>query len=235
MTTRRIIKPITYLQSLMNKVEDGDLSIKTDIKATNEINDLARSFDLMLQQMSAMIKKVKSVRREVLDVSQSLVTSTEKNTAAANEASSTMEQIARGASEQSQLMEHNGMAIKQLSHLIHEVENYNNQVYTESKTMNQISEQGAITLNMLREHTKETGNVTHDVSQVIQSLEYKSNNINDIDTKMSDIAGQTDLLALNTAIEAPRAGKDGNSFAVVANEVRKLAIQTDKTLGDISH
>ncbi|WP_099159842.1 methyl-accepting chemotaxis protein [Virgibacillus ndiopensis] len=233
-SARRITKPIKSLQQTMKEVENGNLSAKTDIKSVNEIGQLSNSFERMLEQMRLMMINIKDVSFHVSEASQTLVASAEENTASSNEVATTMEQIATGAGEQSEIMEQNTVATDKLSSLIKQIENYNKNVYEEAKTMLDVSEKGTKTVSVLRKQSEETGKATNNVVKAIQSLDKKSTNINEIVTKIADIANQTNLLALNAAIEAARAGENGRGFAVVADEVRKLAEQSENALGDIS-
>ncbi|MBP1948024.1 methyl-accepting chemotaxis protein [Virgibacillus litoralis] len=233
-TTRRITKPIKNLQGTMKEVENGNLLAKTTIQTHNEIGQLSESFDNMLQQMRMMMIKIKDVSFNVSEASQTLVASAEENTASSNEVATTMEQIATGAGEQSEIMEQNAAATEKLSTLIKQIEEYNKKVYDEARVMDEVSEKGAETVSGLRKQSEETGQITSEVVRAIQSLDDKSTNINEIVTKIADIASQTNLLALNAAIEAARAGENGRGFAVVADEVRKLAEQSESALGDIS-
>lgn len=233
-STRRITKPIQQLQGTMKEVEDGNLLAKSKIKANNEIGVLAKSFEKMLQQMRNMMTNVKDVSFNVSEAAQTLVASAEENTASSNEVSTTMEQIASGAGEQSEMMEQNAIATEKLSTLIKEIESYNQRVFDEAMVMNEISEKGSGIVQLLHKQSTETGEMTSEVVKAIKSLDTKSTNINDIVTKIATIASQTNLLALNAAIEAARAGENGRGFAVVADEVRKLAEQSESALGDIS-
>ncbi|WP_404454383.1 methyl-accepting chemotaxis protein [Virgibacillus necropolis] len=233
-STKRITKPIKELQSTMKEVENGDLLAKSNINAKNEIGVLAQSFENMLHQMRTMMVNIKDVSFNVSEASQTLVASAEENTASSNEVATTMEQIATGAGEQSEMMEQNAVATEKLSNLIKEIESYNQKVFDEAKVMNEISEKGSGIVKLLHKQSTETGEMTSEVVKAIQSLDTKSTNINDIVTKIADIASQTNLLALNAAIEAARAGENGRGFAVVADEVRKLAEQSESALGDIS-
>lgn len=232
--TKRITNPIQQLQRVMKEVENGNLLAKANVEIANEIGELALSFNHMVDQMRTTVMRVKVVSINVSEASQTLVASAEENTASSNEVATTMEQIASGAVDQAEMMEQNAIATEQLSALITQIESNNKQVYDAANVMNDVSKSGAKTVDVLHNQSEETGKITSEVVHAIQSLDQKSANISNIVTQIADIASQTNLLALNAAIEAARAGEHGRGFAIVADEVRVLAEQSENALGDIS-
>ncbi|MUK89044.1 HAMP domain-containing protein [Ornithinibacillus sp. L9] len=232
--TNRITTPIKKLQVTMKEVENGNLVAHVDTNRKDEVGQLSVSFKNMLDQMRNMMQKVSTISYSVSEASQTLVASAEENTASANEVATTMEQIASGAADQSELMEESSAAASGLSEMIKQIEAQNNKLYEESISMKEASEEGATIIAELRDQSIKTGKMTKEMVQAINSLDNRSTNINKIVEKITDVANQTNLLALNAAIEAARAGENGRGFAVVADEVRKLAEQTEHALGDIS-
>lgn len=232
--TKRITNPIQQLQKVMKDVENGNLLARANVTVVNEIGELAQSFNHMVDQMRATMMKVKNVSINVSEASHTLVASAEENSASSNEVATTMEQIATGAVDQAEMMESNATATEQLSALITQIESHHKQVYEAADVMNDVSKSGIETVDILFNQSVETGKITKEVVHAIQSLDQKSANISNIITQITDIASQTNLLALNAAIEAARAGEHGRGFAIVADEVRILAEQTENSLGDIS-
>ncbi|WP_019376062.1 methyl-accepting chemotaxis protein [Virgibacillus halodenitrificans] len=232
--TKRITKPIKNLQNTMKEVENGDFLAHVEINRQDEIGQLSASFRNMVQQMREMMTKISTISVQVSKASQTLVKSAEENTSAANEVAVTMEEIASGATSQSELMEQNTIATDQLSTIINQFSSQNIQIQEESKSMNLASEQGLKTVDILKDQSNRTEKITNDVVQAIHSLDNRSASVSEIIGKISGIASQTNLLALNAAIEAARAGESGRGFAVVADEVRKLAEQSEHALKDIS-
>lgn len=231
---KRITNPIQQLQKVMKEVENGNLLAKANVRVVNEIGELAKSFNHMINQVRGTMVKVKSVAINVSGASQTLVASAEENSASSNEVATTMEQIASGAVEQAEMMESNATATEQLSSLIAEIESHHKHVNDAANVMNDVSKSGSKTVDVLYNQSEETGKITREVVHAIQSLDQKSANISNIVTQITDIASQTNLLALNAAIEAARAGEHGRGFAIVADEVRILAEQTENSLADIS-
>lgn len=232
--TRRITTPIQRLQEVIREIEKGNLLASANVNSVNEIGHLAQGFNHMIEQMRTTLSKVKNISFNVAEASQTLVANAEENTAASNEVAITIEEIARGATDEAEMMEQNALATEQLSTLISEIESHNNEVFAAASEMNNVSKTGADTVQLLHTQSEETGKITSEVVHAIQSLDEKSANIGDIVTQIADIANQTNLLALNAAIEAARAGEHGRGFAIVAEEVRMLAEQSENSLGDIS-
>lgn len=230
----KIVNPIRKLQSLMGKVEAGDLTISAEVKRSDEIGQLTESFNNMIHEIKEMVEEVGAVSNSILDSSQTLAGSSEENLAATNQVSKTMQQIATGTADQSDLVDRNTRSLQSFSEEIEKLQVKNKTMVTQSNTMLNASDEGMRTVQQLFNQSRTVNEKIVDMTKAINSLDQRSNDISAIVTTITEIANQTNLLALNAAIESARAGEHGQGFAVVANEVRKLAEQTEKSLDQIT-
>jgi methyl-accepting chemotaxis protein len=208
-----ISRPLNKVVRLVDAVADGDLRETTDIDTKDEVGQLARAINQMVLNLRTTVGGI--------------LASSESVAAAAQQISATTEEIASGSSSQANDAQTMNELFRELSHAIDSVASG--------------AEEAAELSNQTMDIAKEGGKVVQSsiegmnlVNDQMSKLEADSNKIGEIIEVIDDIAGQTNLLALNAAIEAARAGEQGRGFAVVADEVRKLAERSGEATKQIS-
>lgn len=234
MVSNLLTKPIKELTGIVNKVADGDLSVRaTEGKSKDEVGQLSEYFNKMLNNLAVLIGNVNGAVDKIDDASNTLSAVTEEVSASNLEIKSSMEEISEGTYAQAKDIESTNQQTKELGERIEALNTKNTEMESNSKDIVRVIKDSNEKVDFLKHSGEEAVNSFRNVQSTVENLINEMKNISNMVLSINGISEQTNLLALNASIEAARAGEAGKGFAVVADEIRSLSEQTGKATQDI--
>lgn len=221
-----ISSPLKKLEGLMVEASNGNLTIKIEDKSRDEIGNVIHNFNNMVTNIRSLVSKVNGLSQNVLGSSEKIFDSAEKSYSASEQISTTIQEVAKGASNQASDISQGVIYTNDLSDGINRVDGDMNNVSEVITNASKLGEEAMVAVKLLNDKAIESSNVSEKIVTDINSLSNDMKEIKEIVKVIVGIAEQTNLLSLNAAIEAARAGEAGRGFAVVADEVKKLAEQS---------
>jgi methyl-accepting chemotaxis protein len=231
--TRSITVNIKKIKDVMTKASQGDLTEAINVTSSDEIGALAKDFNIMLDNISNILRSVEGSSQTVLETSGNLTAMTEETTASVLEVSRAIGEISHGAVEQASSTQEAAYEMEGLASGLEIITTATNVMDSVSLNTKDLSNKGLDVVKLLMSKSVETKETTQSVAEIVNDMSSSTEEINKISDTISQITDQTNLLALNASIEAARAGEAGRGFAVVADEIRKLAEQSKNSTEEI--
>ena len=214
-----VSRGVCYVEKAANELAEGDLAARVEYPYKDELGHIAKAFNCMAEKFHNIVKE--------LQVSVGQLAS------AAEETSVVTAQTRQGIDEQRSETEQVATAINEMNQTVHDVAHNAVHAAEATRQADESSTEGKVVVDKTIDAIGEIASEVEQAAQVIHELERESENIGSVLDVIKSIAEQTNLLALNAAIEAARAGEQGRGFAVVADEVRTLAGRTQASTAEI--
>lgn len=198
---------------------DGDLTIRVPVQTRDELGELSANVNAFMEKLQRIITSVLQNTTEVSRAAESLLSVSSNSQKAADEQCHAITMVVT--------------AVNELTMAIQEVARNTSSTAHNTKEATEITARGQERIRLAVDHVKGLSARIHETAEFMSKLEGEAKNVTSVIDVIRGVAEQTNLLALNAAIEAARAGEQGRGFAVVADEVRTLASRTQQSTGDI--
>lgn len=234
--TVKVIRPMNQLAASFAQVAtgEGDLTVRLDDQRQDEIGEVTRYFNIFIKNIQNIIQVSQSTATQVKHLAQMLSRAGDENSKAVEQVAVAIQEVAAGATRQNQNMLQLATNTESITTGMHQMVEHAREAADLSEESQRQANKGGENADVVTERTKQLRLTVAEVTSNIDLLSDHSRDISQIIDMIKAISGQTNLLALNAAIEAARAGDAGRGFSVVADEVRRLAEQTNTAADNVT-